>query len=179
MDDISHLGGHNNVTHIDEPVLNYFIQKYNIQSFLDIGCGPGGMVKLAANKGLYSFGIDGDPNIEEFPNLIRHDYTKSNFLFSSRFNLGWSVEFLEHVEEKYMDNYMRTFLQCDRIVITHALPGETGGHHHVNLQTPEYWKKKFIEYGFWLDENTTNKIRNISEMRKGFMKKTGMCFCQL
>jgi 2-polyprenyl-3-methyl-5-hydroxy-6-metoxy-1,4-benzoquinol methylase len=51
-----HLGGHDNETHLDSGVLDYMIKKYKIESYLDVGCGPGGMVELAASKGLRVMG---------------------------------------------------------------------------------------------------------------------------
>ena len=48
----AHLGGHDNETHLDNGVLDYMISKYKIESYVDVGCGPGGMVELAASKGL-------------------------------------------------------------------------------------------------------------------------------
>jgi len=43
----NHLGGHFNRTHLDEGSLLFIIKEFNIKSFLDIGCGPMGMVVLA------------------------------------------------------------------------------------------------------------------------------------
>lgn len=42
-----HLGGHGFKTHLDHGLLNFFKNEFNCKSLLDIGCGPGGMVKLA------------------------------------------------------------------------------------------------------------------------------------
>ena len=39
----------------------YIREKYNINSMLDIGCGPAGMVEYANYKGVYAIGVDGDP----------------------------------------------------------------------------------------------------------------------
>ena len=55
-----HLGGHNGVTHLDEGALRWAISTLKIESMLDVGCGPGGMVELAEWYGLDSHGIDGD-----------------------------------------------------------------------------------------------------------------------
>ena len=42
-----HLGGHQGTTHIDKGTLRWAIDKLNVTSMLDVGCGPGGMVELA------------------------------------------------------------------------------------------------------------------------------------
>lgn len=171
-----HLGGHMNITHIDVGTLDFIVQKYNIKSFVDIGCGPMGMVHTAQARGLEVVGIDGDPRLKEaFPALKLHDYTKNCLKLDKTYDLGWSVEFLEHVSEKYINNYMETFKCCKRLCITHAPPNKKG-HHHVNCQDAAYWIMKFTEYGFTYEEDTTKEIRSKSTMVKEFMRNNGLFF---
>ena len=75
-----HLGGHQNETHIDEDALRLFIDKFHIKSYLDVGCGPGGMVELAHSQGLVAMGVDGDFTLErpDPKRYILHDYTKGS-----------------------------------------------------------------------------------------------------
>jgi hypothetical protein len=94
----------------------------------------------------------------------------------TEFDVGWCVEFLEHVEEKYIPNIMDTFRRCKIVVATHALPGDTGGWHHVNLQSPEYWIKKFEDEGFIYDELKTLRLKKHSTMGRDFLRKTGKVF---
>ena len=74
---------------------------------LDVGCGPGGMIELAESVGISSWGIDGDPYVKRQTPVIIHDYTlgpvDASRLPRKQFDLAWSVEFLEHVEEKFID----------------------------------------------------------------------------
>lgn len=181
-----HLGGHLNITHIDEGALDYIIGKIQIKSMIDIGCGPGGMVKVARSKGLKAIGIDGDRSLDRYNSedqqrIFFHDYTVGELTFPisdvyNEFDLAWSVEFLEHVEEQYIPNFMHSFSQARYVVATHALPGEIRGHHHVNLKPPEYWHEVFGKYGFEWDRNESFKIRKHSTMAKGFMRRTGMFY---
>ena len=60
----AHLGGHQNKTHLDHGALDWLIKTTNAKTFLDIGCGPGGMVELAKSKGLLVKGIDGDHTLK-------------------------------------------------------------------------------------------------------------------
>jgi len=179
----SHLGGHLNKTHTDRGTLLYLMEKYNIKSFLDIGCGPGGMVQIANWRGLDALGIDGDWEVRKEPEakVLIHDYTTGPAPLEAAslriaFDLGWSVEFLEHVEEQYLDNYMQDFARCKYVVCTAAGPGAPG-HHHVNCQPAEYWHAVFDKYGFDYDDETTQEIRlKKSNMQKPFMQRTGMFF---
>jgi SAM-dependent methyltransferase len=174
----SHLGGHMDRTHNDRGTLTFLINQYNIKTFLDIGCGPGGMVELAQMRGLDAVGVDGDWTVER-PKDVRvmiHDYTVGPTQWTRQFDLGWSVEFLEHVEEKYQDNYMQDFARC-KYVVTTAAPPNYPGHHHVNCREQEYWHAVFDKYGFDYDDEVTRRIRTQeSTMHKPFMQTTGMFF---
>lgn len=159
--------------------MSFLIKEYNIKSFLDIGCGPGGMVALAQMRGLEAVGIDGDWEVPKEPdtNIIIHDFTTGPcFTSKNEFDLGWSVEFLEHVDEKYQDNYMQAFARCKYVVCTAAPPGYPG-HHHVNCQPQEYWHEVFDKYQFDYDDAVTQRIRKQeSTMQKPFMQTTGMFY---
>lgn len=176
-----HLGGHLNKVHTDRPTLLYLKDKYNIKSMIDVGCGPGDMVEIAKLRGIEVLGIDGDFSLKEHwesngTPVILHDFTQGQPpLPLPEFDLGWSVEFLEHVEEKYLDNFMQVFSKCKYVVCTAAPPGYAG-HHHVNCQPQQYWVEVFAKYGFEFDEKETMNIRAISGMKKPFMQKTGMFF---
>ena len=173
----SHLGGHGNTTHIDDGTLNYAIEKWGIKSFLDIGCGPGGMVKYAKSLGLVSAGVDGDSSLD-FSNLdvTVHDFCTGPVKGDKRnYDLGWSTEFLEHVEERYQANYMKSFQQCKNVIATYAPRGKRG-HHHVNCKDEAYWIGVFKEYGFSFGEIASKEIREASTMKREFMRNTGLVF---
>ena len=172
-----HLGGHLNKTHIDEGSLNFFINSFNIKSFLDIGCGPGGMVELAHSKGLEALGIDGDYTLSRFNpnNFLIHDYSTGPLVLNKTYDLCWSCEFVEHVEEEFLDNFMATFNSCNLVAMTYAPPG-TPGHHHVNCKNMNYWVDVFNRYNFTFDDQTSNIIKKVSTMKKPFMQKNGLFF---
>jgi SAM-dependent methyltransferase len=178
-----HLGGHNNKTHLDKGVMNWCINTLDITSYLDIGCGPGGMVELAEKKNLKVLGIDGDHTLKRKnpSNFLLHDFTKGPAPIKERYDLGWSVEFVEHVYEEYQPNYMPAFQQCKYVIMTYAPPG-WNGHHHVNLQEEKYWIDKFKEYGLLHVQAYTDVIRQVSTMnypkkpKKAFVRNRGLFF---
>ena len=176
---MSHLGGHVNKTNLEEGTFNYLNKKYNLKSFLDIGCGPGGMVQLANENKLLARGLEGDDNAikqSNVSNLItKIDFSKEKYdnqLDIDAFDLGYSSEFLEHVDEKYIDNYMTAFQKCKYVLIT-AAPPKWPGHHHVNCKDHEYWIRKFNEYGLYHYPYETIKCRKNSTMniRRGTNKQ--------
>tara|TARA_A100001011_G_C14144367_1_gene771172 strand:+ start:39 stop:788 length:750 start_codon:yes stop_codon:yes gene_type:complete len=185
---MSHLGGHINKTNLEFGVLNYLKNKYNIKSFLDIGCGTGGMVKLANDNNILSRGLEGDPNAikqSEVPELLKLiDFSKEKYenqLNFDNFDLGYSVEFLEHVEEKYIENYINSFKKCKYLIIT-AAPPKWPGYHHVNCQNHEYWIKIFNKIGFYHYPYETLMCREKSTMNskrgnnKTFVKHRALFF---
>jgi len=145
---------------------------------VDVGCGPGGMREVAESMGVDWTGVDGDPAVCHSTSGIRmHDFTLGPVerVVDGGFDLAWSVEFLEHVEERYVPNYMQLFAKCAIVACTAAPPGYPG-HHHVNCRSLEYWQGVFAAHGFRFDAAATAELRSASTMTKGFMAATGMLF---
>lgn len=186
-----HLGGHVNVTKLDPPVFNDILQKYKIKSMVDVGCGPGGMKTLADKANVFWYGVEGDSSVMQTnQNGILWDLTKGKPPIDREFDLGWSTEFLEHIYEEYIPNFLPIFQKCKVVCCSGALPG-VPGHHHVNCQPTEYWIDVFNDYGFDYDEEYTMHLRNISLQqrlraadnytkiegrRKQFFRVSGMFF---
>ena len=174
-----HLGGHLNKVHTDRGSLLYLKEKYNIKTMLDVGCGPGHMVQIANDRGIRAWGIDGDFTLDfELglrESIVIHDYCDGPSNITRDFDLCWSVEFLEHVEEKYLPNFMADIAKCKYVICTAAPPGQAG-HHHVNCQDLDYWREVFDEYGFDYDEAETQNVKDHSNMHKPFIKMNGMFY---
>lgn len=167
----AHLGGHQGKTWLDEPTLEYLKERYHIQTMLDVGCGPGGMLDVAAALDIDALGIDGDPG-QERADILIHDYTTGPFQMTPR-DLIWSVEFVEHVGARHIPNFLTTFRAGRVLYLTHALPGQ-GGHHHVNEQPSSYWRTLLADDGWRLDREATAHVRQHSATPFG--RATGMVF---
>jgi len=147
-----------------EEIWDIFIDELGVESMLDIGCGIGYSMQYFHNKNCRVLGIEGSPSALKdhvLPNsVIKHDYTNAPCVPEQKSDLVWSAEFLEHVEEKYLDNFMASFQTAQKfIAVTYATPGQ-GGHHHVNENTEEYWVEKFSKIGAELDKALTQRARN-------------------
>lgn len=175
----SHLGGHENETHIDEGALDYLIKKFDVKSFYDMGCGPGGMVDLALSKGLEVLGVDGDAYVDRSESANKvvqiHDFETGFHDPGKVYDLGWTVEFVEHIKKIHMPNFMTSLMSCKYVAMTHALPGQPG-HHHVNCMPPEYWFGVFEANGFSLMVDETNEMRQASTMRERYIRQQGYLF---
>lgn len=174
-----HLGGHENETHLDDGALSYLMAAFDVKSMVDIGCGPGGMVQLAMRKGLDVIGLDGDFEVERpsevADKIVIHDFVKGPYQLDKMYDLAWTVEFVEHVEEKYMDNFIDVMKQCKYVIMTHAFPNQPG-HHHVNCQFASYWIREMEKRGFIYDQYSTMAVRNASTMRERYIRQQSLFF---
>jgi len=169
-----HLGGHYNFTAMLKPTYDLIKNTFDIKSMLDIGCGPGGMVEYSNYIGIYSIGVDGDESVKNNKEYILiHDYTLGELVLDETFDLVYSTEFLEHVEEKYVPNFMPSFKKGKYVFCSAAPPGQSG-HHHVNCKPKEYWIEKFKNINFEYDEEFTKALSETTNDR--VVKTNGMFF---
>ncbi len=179
LKDKPHLGGHYGLTHTDDGALQFLVQTFGIKSMVDIGCGVGGMAQCAGKHNIEYFGIDGDDTIERDKSLVfqLHDYSKAPLVLPKKYDLGWCVEFVEHVHHEYVPNFIATFQACSVVVMTYAPPKQIG-HHHVNCMPFEYWLGVMHYAGFEPLFDATKAMREASTMRDIFMKNTGTIFAK-
>jgi SAM-dependent methyltransferase len=163
----AHLGG----AHHDKPdfytwlpdVWERLVLDYRIRSVIDIGCGAGFSTRWFEQRVDRVLGIEGDPaahvaGVRRSDRMVRHDFTEGPFVPVDLYDLGWVAEFVEHVEAKYMANWMRALQACRYACITFARPGQ-GGHHHVNEQHEGYWIDRFKAVGFEHVPEETARLR--------------------
>lgn len=142
----------------------YLVGKFDIKSVIDIGCGFGYSLDYFINNlNLEGVGVEGSDKVTELAlnnNVITcHNYaTDGPLKFSKTFDLAWSTEFVEHVEEQYLDNFVATFKCAKYLAITYAYIKQYG-HHHVNENTEDYWLEQITSRGFTYDEETTRELR--------------------
>lgn len=151
----AHLGG--NVVGGDPYSLcpnmwEWVIKKYNVSSVLDVGCGEGEALEYFKKKNIRVFGVDGlKENIDKLKekniDCYQLDLTKEHYVSDKKFDIIWCCELVEHVEEKFINNILNTFLNGKVVLMTHALPRQRG-YHHVNCKNDEYWIGVMENKGF-------------------------------
>ena len=174
-----HLGG--NIT-VGDPftwcpgVWDYVISRFGIESALDLGSGCGNASLYLAKKGLQVLAVDGfRDNVDRalYP-TIQHDLTRGPVY--TKVDLVHCQELVEHISEQYLDNVLDSLLAGRIIIMTHAVPGQSG-HHHVNLQPAQYWIGHLARRGCSLLAEDTSRIREIARReRSPYMAETGMIF---
>lgn len=158
-------------------IWNWARQELGVRSVLDVGCGEGHSARYFRDLGCDVMGVDGSPEAQRdsvIPAcLVLHDFTTGPFIPGRTFDLVWSCEFVEHIEERYAPNFLAAFKSSDAFVImTHALPGQPG-YHHVNCQPGWYWVRRLKEIGFDLDYRLTRRARVLGH---AYFLRSGLVF---
>lgn len=154
------------------------VERLGVRSVLDIGCGEGHSTAFFRDLGCRVLGVDGsvqarrDSVAPEFHAV--HDFTRGAFLPAATFDLIWCCEFVEHLEERHLGNFLETL---DRgtgyLMMTFAEPGQVG-HHHVNCRPLEYWVAKIGATGFRFDRERTRATRAVAD--PGHYRSRGLFF---
>ena len=151
-----------------------------IKSVLDVGCAEGHAAAFFEQLGCRISGVDGsklalrDSVIPE--HHVQHDYTEGPYLPATDYDLVWCCEFVEHVEERFVDNFLATFNTAGKyIFMTAAQPGQPGWH-HVNCQLPGYWIEKIQRMGFQFQQELTNTARQLA--KSGHFSRQGLVFAR-
>lgn len=149
----------------------------NIKSVIDIGCGEGHSTKYFYDHNIDILGIEGSSQaIQHSPikdKIICHDYTLGPIQLSKRYDAVWSCEFVEHIDARFIENFLNTFDYANHIFMTHATPGQ-GGYHHVNEQPSSYWIEKISARNYSVDMELSLELRQKTSAR--WVKKSLLVF---
>ena len=92
---------------------DYLISKYNIKSVIDVGCGKGFSSLYFKSLGCSVIGVDGSQQAKDSSlisdNFHHHDYSIGKSGITGEFDFAWSCEFVEHIDERYMQNFVDDF----------------------------------------------------------------------
>jgi len=137
----------------------WLVEHQGVTSVLDVGCGEGHAVNYFREElECYAVGLDGIRQDSPWIHQVDFSEGPDNRFSALEFDLVWSCEFVEHVEERYMTNYLSSFAQGRLILMTHAAPDQPG-HHHVNCQTATYWQGVMAAIGYHLNWDLTMLAR--------------------
>ncbi len=158
---------------------HWIFDALGVRSVLDVGCGEGHCARFFAGLGCQVLGVDGSVKARRDSVIPQchevHDFVSGPFQPPRSFDLVWSCEFVEHVEEKYASHFLTTFRSSSRfIMMTYAAPGQPGWH-HVNCRPADYWIEKLAAIGYTLDTRLTKQSRQLAE--EGHFRSRGLVFC--
>ena len=168
------------VTHTDVGALE-FLEAKGAFSLLDVGCGPGGQVQEAMNRGWSAFGIDVDVSLLSCvqgkgpPNVAIIDLAAQPVIFHRKFHVVWSVEVAEHIPEQFEENYITTLVEnCKEYLVMTAsnIPMPL----HFNCKPKEHWIAQIEKQGLTYNEGLLRQLLESSTMKREFLRDTGMVF---
>lgn len=150
------------------------------QTFMDIGCGTGALVKLMIklenswDPEEWAIGIElWQP---DYDTLERRHFTvdlRDQYDYGRQFELVTCWEVGEHLPEESADTLCDTIALHVQpggyLVFTAAPPGQ-GGDHHINEQPQSYWSEKLTARGLGYDKDLTGRVSTVWQWA------TGPCF---
>lgn len=156
-------------------VLKLISSIYEPQTVVDFGCGVGSWLKAA--KEIFNGKVLGfDTHIYDGfnMNIDKSEYSMLDITIplntTKMFDMAICVEVLEHIEEKYSDEVIKTLCKQSEFIIFSAAVPLQGGTGHVNEQPISYWANKFSKHGYlaidylrphiWNNENVDLWYRN-------------------
>jgi cyclopropane fatty-acyl-phospholipid synthase-like methyltransferase len=168
MVDEGHLGGfiiESDPATFTPTLWKHICEKYKIKSVLDLGCGMGYAISEFAKYCDDVVGLEGSDYVKKHSQfsefMIQIDFTKEKYSSDKKYDLLWSCEFVEHVDETFIENYENCFKNSKYCAITYADVNQDG-HNHVNCKPKEYWIDKICSWGFEYLENDFNELKEIS-----------------
>lgn len=139
-------------------VWRYMIDRFCVRSVLDVGSGRGHAAHWFAKSGCAVIAIDASmENVTTalYP-TVHCDLL--NGPLTCPVDLVHCQEVAEHIPELYVGSLISTLANGNAIVMTHGEPGQPG-HHHVNCQDAEYWKRLIESAGYHYLPDDTDRVR--------------------
>ena len=163
------------ITHTDEGLLRYFWQ-LGCRSMLDLGCGPGGQVRVARKLGYRALGIDVDPLMYRRPGVALYDLCVEQLTLPQPADLVWSVETAEHIPPDSVQRYIDALTDnASQFIVLTASQMEA--ELHVSVHPREWWIDQVQQRQGWRHlANASDIISLHSTMQREFLTQTGMIF---
>jgi len=129
------------------------------KTLLDLGCGPGHLVQIAAALGADAWGVDVDPRGPEASFRISVENLAEPYVHEAC-EMVLCLEVAEHLPPEAADTLCDTLAEATgkTLLFSAATPGQ-GGSGHLNEQPHEYWIEKLEACGLRLDLEMTEALR--------------------
>lgn len=167
-----HLGGNmrggDEGTDYSKDLWPWLVKKYQPKKILDVGCAEGHALRAFKALGVSEVvGLEGLPQNASRCGVpvVVHDLCSGPY-YVPGVDLLWCCDVVEHIEERYVQNILETFMCAQRVALCHGTEGMgLSGWHHVNNKSVAYWAEKMTSAGFDLDESGTAESHEVAKGR--------------
>lgn len=179
---LGYLGGHfKHDVEWDETLVRSLLQRSEIRTALDVGCGNGGAIRRFAELGVDAWGLDGYlSDSSERHRIVVVDLTKQWIEWPMKPDLIWCVEVLEHIPQLHEESAIRTIARnAGKLAFVTAAPPGQPGYHHVNCQPKEYWIERFEDAGLKYATDCQAMLNELSDegpFGMNIFKRNGLLF---
>lgn len=151
-----------------EIIVPLIMERYKINSIVDVGCGIGTWLAIFGNYGVEYIGIDGD-YVDRRLLCINEDNFKcfdlnNKFSLNKKYDLALCLEVAEHLEVKSATLFIECLCSLSDLVIFSAAIPSQGGQNHLNEQFPQYWLCIFESMGYYLVDDIKKDIWGNSDI---------------
>jgi hypothetical protein len=149
------------------------LSEIGVHSLIDVGCGRGISTSYFYRRGVDVLCVEGSHDAIQQSYLpreriVQHDFSGGQWWPEQTYDVAWSTEFLEHVGRQYMDNYITVFMKAALVFVTTS---GWGGHHHVEVHAPWWWKARFEARGFIYSEYLSSMAHDLVQVDKERFKQ--------
>jgi 2-polyprenyl-3-methyl-5-hydroxy-6-metoxy-1,4-benzoquinol methylase len=175
-------GGSANEHIYDVPLCNVIIellQRYNIKSVVDLGCGGGQYTKAINDAGIYCEGYDGNPDTEQITDGLCKVLNIANPIeLDKKFDAVLSLEVGEHIPEKFQDIFIKNIVDSTSklAIVSWAIPNQPGLG-HVNTLSNDIVQQEFRKHDFARILSAERLLRDAAKMH--YFKNTILVFERL
>lgn len=117
---------------------------YNPKRILDVGCGMGYLVKYIYDRGYNIWGIDSAEIIRKIsviPERTLVGDCKDIPFGKKNFDVVVSSDFLEHIPEEEIDDYVDEMCRVGKVVLA-RISFKPEGKYHLTVKPKSWWKEK-------------------------------------
>ena len=152
------------------------VERYQIKSMVDFGCGCGSYLEAAKELGVRVQGFDlmydtiKDIVDEEILEFIDYGNVMEP-ISCGKFDCSFSIETAEHILPEFSQVFVQNLTNAsERLIILTAGGPRQGGRGHINFREKDFWIKLVEENGFVYLEDEVKKTQEVwmSILLKGY-----------
>jgi hypothetical protein len=152
------------------------IEKYNVKTHIELGCGLGIDVLTALGCGLDSYGIDGSEKLREHVLFPQERYYTADLTQDLKITpipqMISCREVAEHLPYESSLQLVKNIVYNSKVTYFTAAPPGQKGSGHINCRTKTFWLGLFEEFGWAVDEPITQIVKDHSP--SNIDRKSGM-----